>query len=142
VKKILVVAGTLVVLAGIAAAVYAAYPITGSGGGGFTAGTAADLGVSPESGDLDGILPNGTKVMDVLITNNDTVGVTVTGLSLAFNDLGNCNLSYVNPGWYPFGLGGGLGKWVTVNVSMADADPSCEGNAGLTVTATAYGTMP
>ena len=141
-KKIVVVVGTLVVLAGIAVAVYAAYDVSGSSSPeNFTAGAATDLAVDPQSEDIAGILPNETKVMDVLITNNNTVGVTVTGLSLAFNDGGQCVLSSANPAWYPFGLGGGASQWVTVNVSMGDPASWCEG-ATLQVTATATGTMP
>jgi hypothetical protein len=142
VKKILVVAGTLVVLAGIAVAVYAAYDISGSGAGGFTGGTAADLAVSPDSGDLNNILPGETKTMDVTITNNNPVLVQVTGLTLAFNDSGLCALSSAPLGSYPFNLGASSSTGVQVNVTMGNADPSCEGNAGLVVTATASGTMP
>jgi len=142
VKKIVIALGTVVVLAGIAVAVYAAYNIDGSGAGGFTGGTAADLAVSPDSGDLNNILPTETKTMDVTITNNNPVQVQVTGLTLAFNDSGLCGFSYAPLGSYPFNLGASSSTNVQVNVTMGNADPSCEGNAGLIVTATATGTMP
>ncbi len=138
-KKIVIALGTVLVLAGIAVAVYAAYNIDGSGAGGFTGGTAADLAVSPDSGALNSILPNQTKTMDVTITNNNPVQVQVTGLSLAFNDSGFCGFSYTPLGSYPFYLGASAPVTVQVDVTMGNADPSCEGNAGLVVTATAYG---
>jgi len=142
-KKIVVVVGTLVVLAGIAAAAYAAYTITGSSGAeGFTSGTAADLAVNPQSEDLNGILPGQTVPVDVLITNPNSGSARVWGLTLAFNDGGVCALSVANVNSYPYTLGGGLSAWDQVNVTMGDADPSCEANNTLTVTATASGTLP
>ena len=138
-KKIVIALGAVLVLASIAVAVYAAYNIDGSGAGGFTGGTAADLAVSPDSGDLGGILPNQTKTMDVTITNNNPVQVQVTGLGLAFNDSGLCGFSYTPLGSYPFYLGASSPITVQVDVTMGNADPSCEGNPGLVVTATAYG---
>jgi len=142
-KKIVIVAGTLAVIAVIAAAAYAAYTITGSSGAeGFTSGTAADLVVNPESEDLGGILPGETVPVDVLVTNPNSGSARVWGLSLAFNDGGVCAFSVANVNSYPYTLGGGASFWDQVNVSMGDADPSCEGNNTLTVTATAVGTLP
>ncbi|MDP2948187.1 MAG: hypothetical protein Q8P22_01440 [Chloroflexota bacterium] len=144
-KRIVIVAGTLVVLAGIAIAAYAAYDIAGSSSAeSFTAGTAADLVVDPQSEDLWGILPGDTKRMDVLITNNNGGSATVTSLTLAFNDGGACafTVTPVAP-TPPYSIGGGGGVvWDQVDVTMGDANASCEGNAGLTVIATAAGTLP
>jgi hypothetical protein len=142
-KRIAVILGVMVALAGIALAVYAAYDLSGSSSAeSFTSGTAANLTVDPQSEDLNGILPGQTSTMDVLITNPNNVPATVTGLSLAFNDNGLCGFSVTPLGNYPFGLGGGASAWVQVNVGMGNADPSCEGNSNLTVTATATGTLP
>jgi hypothetical protein len=142
-KKIVVVVGTLVVLAGIAVAAYAAYDIAGSSGAeGFTSGTAADLAVNPQSEDLNGILPGDTVPVDVLITNNNGGSATVTGLSLSFNDGGACALTVTNNSAYPYGIGGGASVWDSVNVHMGNAAPGCENNNTLTVTATASGTLP
>jgi hypothetical protein len=142
-KRIAVLLGTMIALAGIALAVYAAYEVSGSSSAeSFTSGTAADLAVDPESEDLSGILPGQTRTMDVLISNTNNVPVTVWGLSLAFNDNGLCAFSYAPLGTYPFGLAGGSSAWVQVNVAMGDANPVCENNSGLTVTATATGSLP
>ena len=129
-KKIViaVVVGTLVVLAGVALAVYAAYDISGSGAGGFTNGTAADLAVDPDEADLNGILPGETKTMDVTITNNNSGPATVTGLSLSLQRQRSLR-PFVRargqlPVW-PWGRHQAL--CVQVNVTMGNADPSCEG---------------
>ena len=133
----------MVALAGIALAVYAAYDLSGSSSAeSFTSGTAANLAVDPQSEDLWGILPGQTSTMDVLITNPNNVSAQVTGLSLAFNDSGLCAFSVTPLGSYPFALVGGASAWVQVDVAMGNADPSCEGSSGLTVTATATGTLP
>ncbi len=142
-KVVLITAGVFVLLIGAAAAVWAAYDVTGSSSNqGFTSGAAADLAVDPEEADINGILPTETRTMDVWIQNNNTVAVSVTGLSLTFNDGGLCGFSVTPLGAYPFALGGSTGAWVQVNVTMGNADPSCEANAGLTVSATATGTLP
>lgn len=142
-KVVLITAGVFVLLIGAAAAVWAAYDVTGSSSSqGFTSGAAADLAVDPDEGDLSGILPTETRTMDVWIQNNNPVAASVTGVSLAFNDSGLCGFSVVPLGSYPFALGGSTGTWVQVNVTMGNADPACEANAGLTVTATATGTLP
>ena len=140
-KKILVVAGTLVVLAGIAVAVYAAYDVSGSSSPeNFTAGTADNLVPDPEEGDLAGILPGQTKSVDVWVYNPNAVGVDVTGVDLVISSAVLCDLTTAPwSGSYP--LSGGTGDWWVVAVTMGDPDPNCEG-AGLTVSATATGTMP
>lgn len=141
-KRIAVVAGTLVVLAGIALAVYAAYDITGSSGAEpFATGTAANLAVDPQSEDLNGILPGQTRWMDVLITNNNSGPATVTGLTATFNDGGACALTVAQVSGYPYAIGGSASVWDAVNVTMGNAAPGCEGGT-LTVTATATGTLP
>ena len=141
-KRIIIIGAALAVFAGIAVAVYAAYDVGGSSPpSGFTAGTAADLTVDPEEGDLAGILPGQTKLMDVLITNSNPVSVTVTGLTATFNDSGLCAFTVAPVNAYPYGLAAGASVWDQLSVSMGNADPSCEGWAGL-VTATASGTMP
>jgi opacity protein-like surface antigen len=142
-KKIAIVVGTLAVLAVIAAAAYAAYDIAGlSGAEGFTSGTAADLVPDPQAEDLSGILPGQTRTVDVLITNNNNVPAKVTGLSLAFNDGGACAFTVANNSSYPYNIGASASVWDSVNVTMGDAAPGCENNSGLTVTATATGTLP
>lgn len=142
-KVVLITAGVVVLLVGAAAAVFAAYDVTGSSSSqGFTSGGAADLAVDPEESDLNGILPTETRTMDVYILNNNPVAVNVTGLSLSFNDSGLCGFSATPLGSYPFALAASSGAWVQVNVTMGNADPACEANAGLTVSATASGTLP
>ena len=141
-KRIIIIGAALAVFAGIAVAAYAAYVIDGSSASSpFTSGTAADLAVDPEEGDLTGILPGETRWMDVLITNSNPVSVTVTGLTATFNDGGVCafTVAAVNP--YPYGLAAGASVWDALNVTMGNAAPGCEGWAGL-VTATASGSMP
>jgi hypothetical protein len=142
-KRIIIIASALAVFGGIAVAAYAAYDVGGSSPpSGFTSGTAVDLAVDPDEADLNNILPGEMKTMDVYITNNNPVPVKVTGLTATFNDGGACafTVTNVNSYWYP------LAAWATasdaLNVAMGDAALTCEGNAGLQVTATATGTMP
>jgi hypothetical protein len=141
VKKIVIALGTVVVLAGIAVAVYAAYDVSGSSPAeNFTAGSATNLAPDPEEGDLAGILPGETKNVDVWVYNPNTVGVHVTGVDLVISSAGVCDLTTAPwSGNYP--LPGSTGDWWVVAVHMGDPAPGCEG-AGLTVSATASGTMP
>jgi len=141
-KRIVIVASTLVVLAGIALAAYAAYDITGSSGAeAFPTGTAAVLAVDPQSEDLNYILPGQTRRMDVLITNNNSGQATVTGLTATFNDGGACALTVAPVSGYSYYIGGGASVWDALDVSMGNAAPGCQGGT-LTVTATATGTLP
>ena len=143
-KKLLVLGVVVVALMVGALVAYAAYDITGSSSAGsFTPGTAANLVVEPESWDLDGILPGDTKRMDVKITNPNGGQATVTSLTVAFNDGGVCAFTVTPlPPTPSYNIAGGGFVMDKVDVTMGDADPICEGNAGLTVTATAVGWLP
>jgi hypothetical protein len=144
-KKLLVLGVVVVALLGAGLIAYAVYDITGSSGAeGFTAGTAAKLAVDPQSEDLNYILPGDTRRMDVLITNNNSGPATVTSLTLAFNDGGDCafTVTPVAP-TPPYSIAGGGGfVWDQVDVTMGDAAAWCQGSSALTVTATATGTLP
>ncbi len=142
-KRIIIIGAALAVFAGIAVVAYAAYDVTGSSPpSGFASGTAADLAVDPDEADLNGILPGQTKLMDVTVTNGNPVPATVTGLTAAFNDGGVCAFTVAAVNAYPYALGAGASAADALNVTMGNAAPGCEGNAGLTVTATATGTLP
>jgi hypothetical protein len=142
-KKIILTVAAIAALTVGAFAAFAAYDVTGSSGGqGFTSGEAANIVVNPDEADLNGILPTQTRTMDVSITNNNASAVTITGLTLAFNDGGVCAFTYAPIGTYPFGLGASSAVNVTVDVTMGNAAPECEANAGLTVDATVTGTLP
>ena len=141
-KRLIIISAAMVVFAGIAVAAYAAYDVGGSSApSGFTAGTAANLTVDPEEWDLDGILPGQIVPMDVWVANSNPVPATVTGLTATFNDGGACAFTVAWPTG-SYGLPASGGFWDTLTVTMGDAAPSCEGNAGLLVTATATGTLP
>ena len=141
--KIVIAAVAAIALAVGAVAVYAAYDVSGSSGGqGFTSGQAANIVVDPDETALNGILPTQTRTMNVLITNNNTAAITITGISLAFNDSGLCAFSMTPIGVYPFALAASSSGTVSVNVAMGNADPVCENNSGLTVDATVTGTLP
>ncbi|MEX2225963.1 MAG: hypothetical protein WEB52_05890 [Dehalococcoidia bacterium] len=141
-RKYALIAAAMVALVGGAVAVWAAYDVTGSSGGqGFTSGSAANLSPDPDESDLSGILPGQSRSVDVLVTNPNAVGVSLLTVDLTFNDGGLCAFT-TTPWTTPIALAGGASVGVVVGVSMGNADPSCEGNAGLLVTATATGTMP
>ena len=139
-KKIVVVVGTLVVLAGIAVAAYAAYDVSNSSSyQGFTAGAAQNLGVDPDEGDLSSILPGETRGVDVVVSNPNSVPVRVTGVDLQFSPAGCALSSTPWSGAYPL-AGGASDTWV-IQVAMGDPDGSCEG-ATLYVSGVASGWMP
>jgi hypothetical protein len=143
VRKYALIATAIVALVGGAAvAVWAAYDVTGSSGGqAFTAGSAVNLSPDPDEADLNGILPGETRSVDVVVTNSNAVPVTVTNVDLGFNDSGVCDLT-TTPWSGSFVLGAGASDTWVITVSMGDPDPGCEGWAGITVAATATGTMP
>jgi len=143
-KRIAVVAATLVVLAGIALAVYAQYSVTGSSEAEqFTAGQASDLVPNPASEDLTGILPGQTRGVRVSVYNPNPGPVTVTGVDLTFSYQTECALTTTpwGPGSYGLAANASSGYVFVVSVAMGDAAPDCEG-ATLDVTATATGTLP
>lgn len=142
-KKLLVLGLVVGALVGAGLIAYAAYNIDGSSPAqGFTSGTAANLAVDPEEWDLNGILPGQTRSMDVLITNPNSGQATVTGLTATFNDGGVCAFTVTNVSSYSYAIGGGASVWDAVSVTMGNAQPQCEGNSALTVTATATGWLP
>lgn len=141
-KKYIIAGGAAIALALGAIAVYAAYDITGSSGTEtFSGGVASNLIVDANETDLDGILPTETRTMAVDITNPNNLAVQVTGLTITFHNA-VCAFTNAPAVGLPTTLPPLGGVTVTVNVTMGDADPACEGNAGLTFTATAAGTLP
>jgi hypothetical protein len=131
----------VLVLAGIAVAVYAAYDVTGSSAPeNFTAGTATNLQPDPEEGDLSNILPGQTVGVDVSVYNANPVAVELTGVDLVISYATECDLT-TTPWSGSYALGAASTVGVVVGVTMGAPQDSCEG-AVLTVSATASGTMP
>jgi hypothetical protein len=140
VKKLLVLGVVVGALVGAGLIAYAAYVVDGtSSPENFAAGAAANLVPDPNEGQLAGILPGQTKNVDVSVTNNNSVPVTVTDVDLTVTPAGCAVTTTASIGSWP--LGAGATGWWVIPATMGNADPWCEGQT-LQVSATATGTMP
>lgn len=87
-STVTLVGATFAVSVGIGGVAYAFWSTTASGTGAAVGGTPTPLTVTAGTSPTNALVPGGTGDVSFIITNNNKVSVTVTGLTMTNNGIG------------------------------------------------------